>query len=191
MFNKSAADAYLVATNLIKIYTRLGVARDTISLALDEAPLGFDDDQFKRLNDLRNSISKEMGLVFDLSKREAHRICNTQLTTAPHLIWKENIIPDKPGLWAYMNQDGEIFYHDTSKAPESPVSWKKGRWCFLGPVPEINLDPNHSTTLPDSELIHSPADDNAVPLASFEEIDLDSCQIPAPDPTFIQVHNSF
>lgn len=81
----TAKDAYRVATHITKIYTRLGTARDAIALALDEAPLGFDDDQFKRLNELRNAISREMGLINDFSKREAHRICNQpEPSPTPH-----------------------------------------------------------------------------------------------------------
>ncbi len=75
--NNIAKEAYHTATNINRIYTRLGVARDILALALDEAPLGFEDAQFKRINDLRNAISSEMALINDFSKREAHRICHT------------------------------------------------------------------------------------------------------------------
>lgn len=189
MINKPAEDAYRTATYIAKLYAKLDVARDIINHALDETPSNFDQAQFDRIMDIRDKLNREIGLIFDLSKREAHRICNTQLAPAPQLIWKDDITPDQPGLWAFMNHDGDIFYHDASKT-EKPLSWEKGRWCFLGPTPEIILNPNLSPAPPQ----HSPAEDQDRNFSgSHDELSLPvmdlNIQLSPPDPTYIQVDN--
>lgn len=76
MINKPAEDAYRTATSLAKLHSKLDVARSVINDALDETPANFDGCQFDRIMDIRDKLNREMGLIFDLSRREAHRICN-------------------------------------------------------------------------------------------------------------------
>lgn len=83
MINKPAEDAYRVATQLAKLYAKLDVARNVINDALDETPANFDQCQFDRIMDIRDKLNREIGLIFDLSKREAHRICNQMPESSP------------------------------------------------------------------------------------------------------------
>ena len=233
-----AEDAYRTATYIAKLYAKLDVARDIINNALDETPTSFDQNQFDRILDIRDKLNREIGLIFDLSKREAHRICNTtvpefemltdgQIIQAddewfngrewqptcggigrpfdsslyvphrrrvnpptPQLIWKENETPDQPGLWAFRNHDGDIFYHDVSKLPKH-MSWSsRGHWCFLGPVPDIKLEPKTaeptSTVEPTDTVEPTPADDQNGTLSHSDFLPSLE-QIPSPDPNFIHV----
>jgi hypothetical protein len=178
---------FRVATYLTALYTRLDLAREAITTAIDQLPKDFDIHQIGRINDIRNILSREMMKIWDMREDEEKMIINKPVyTTLSQLIWKDDTKPDRPGLWAFMSpQNDDVYYQPVSQVGVNhPERWECGRWCFLGPVPEINLEPTNSPTPP----VPSPAEDQNRQLAAPEFPELDSQTFP-PDPTFIEVDN--
>lgn len=75
MINEQAANAFKTAKTLTALYARLDVARDCITVALDNLPKDFDIHQIGRINDLRNILSREMAKIWDLRESEERRSC--------------------------------------------------------------------------------------------------------------------
>lgn len=204
-----AKEAYHTATNITRIYTRLGVARDVLALALDEAPLGFDDAQFKRINDLRNTISSEMALINDFSKREAHRLCHPEETEFPQFYISEQWNDDTAFI-RFDSADTLGVAFDTAgnampPCPEFKFSAIK-EWIFwhkwervsqeralarITPTPPVHecpeigpcpyCEPMFEPPFP------TPADSEQVNLDPLSMPVMDSGPILPPDPVFMQV----
>ena len=172
--NKPAEEAFRVATGLAKLFARLDSARDSINDALDNLPEPFDTSTRNRLAAIRSQLHREISLILDLSKREAHRICHKETYDEPEqLKWTDDTVPDCPGLWAFMSpQNDHVYYQPVSQeGADHPERWERGRWCRVGQVPSIgqvpiidtsdleqNLSPDivGSTNLP----VETPALDN-------------------------------
>lgn len=75
MINEQAANAFKTAKILTALYTRLDLARDCITIALDNLPKNFDLEQTKRINQIRNILSGEMSNIWDLREAEERRSC--------------------------------------------------------------------------------------------------------------------
>jgi len=125
MINKPAEEAFKTATTLTRLHAKLDVAKDAIACALDELPASFDEAQFKRINEIRNTLHQEMSRVFEFSKAEAKRICeqlqlpesspaeNRQLagsadqTDSPDDWVTQDLVPGRPGIdqWRWWRQD--------------------------------------------------------------------------------------
>lgn len=75
MINEQAANAFKTAKTLTAFYTRLDLARDCITIALDNLPKDFDLEQTKRINQIRNILSGEMSNIWDLREAEERRSC--------------------------------------------------------------------------------------------------------------------
>lgn len=75
MINEQAANASRTAKTLTALYTRLDIARDCITLAIDQLPKDFDIHQTGRINDIRNTLSREMSRIWDLRESEERRLC--------------------------------------------------------------------------------------------------------------------
>lgn len=73
--NFKAAEAFKSASLLTALYTRLDTARDAITIALDNIPKDFDLNQIKRINEIRNILSREMINIWDLRQAEEIRVC--------------------------------------------------------------------------------------------------------------------
>jgi len=120
MINKPAEEAFKTATTLTRLHAKLDVAKDAIACALDELPASFDEAQFKRINEIRNTLHQEMSRVFEFSKAEAKRICeqlqlpesspaeNRQLAGSADDWVTQDLVPDRLGIdqWRWMRQDG-------------------------------------------------------------------------------------
>ena len=120
-----------------------------INDALDELPKAVDQEQDKRIEAIRDKLSSEIGLIFDLSKREAHRICNTpdptptppdsdvtlimdppqtpyQLkppSTPEEEVWvTQDLVPDRPNFdqWRWVGQNGKDANHGWHHSTNSP-----------------------------------------------------------------------
>lgn len=195
MTNKPAEDAYRTASQLAKLYSKLDVARNIINDALDESPANFDQCQFDRIMDIRDKLNREIGLIFDLSKREAHRICS-QLPEQPPAPpvdpendWvTQDLVPDRPYFdqWRWVGKGGpNSTWHHTTNSPFYMHGY---------------IHPDDGTTfevrcrrkdLPSpTPPVTSPDEDQKRTLSGPELPELDSPIFP-PDPTFMQVHSLF
>ncbi len=81
--NFKAAEAFKSASLLTALYTRLDTARDAITIALDNIPKDFDINQIKRINEIRNILSREMSNIWDLRQAEEIRICSHEPQSQP------------------------------------------------------------------------------------------------------------
>lgn len=52
--------------------------------------------------------------------------------TSEPLRWVENCKPDKPGIWAVLENDRQYV-----RQVDRLDVYAKGTWCYLGPIPEI------------------------------------------------------
>lgn len=83
MINEQAANASRTAKTLTALYTRLDIARECITLALDSLPNDFDIHQTGRINDIRNILSREMSRIWDLRESEERRLCEQTDSPTP------------------------------------------------------------------------------------------------------------
>lgn len=199
MINEQAANAFKTAKTLTACYTRLDVARDCITIALDNLPKDFDIHQIGRINDIRNILSREMAKIWDLRESEERRNCEQPPAPPEEEVWvTQDLVPDRPNFdqWRWVKKDGSSNgWHHTTTSPYFMHGYHDedgDRFevrCRRKNLPTHTPPENHKC--PDS----APADDQTnLQLAgshgdySLPVMDID-VQIFPPDPKFIQVDN--
>lgn len=173
MINEQAANAFRTARFLTALYTRLDVARDAITVAMDNLPKDFDINQTKRINEIRNILSREMSGIWDLRESEERRSCS-QLPPIDEFEQRQQHAIE----WMFSPQAGILTGAEARAAIRDLFGEDVDEALRKKFTPAVESIP----ATPDS----SPAE---VLDFSFGPVQDHNARVFPPDPTFMQVHS--